>query len=214
MTKLAEGVPPGPVTSFGNGLFAAIGDEGSILTSPDGITWTARDTGVYVPYDTVSFCNNEFVALGGGGTISISLDGVHWTNSRSSYQAIFTVGRSNYILNGQTNPTDAAPYIDDNSGRVLVPARFLAYALGVNADWDANTRTVTMYERNPKEYTTVSMAIGSAILTVNGHTQTMDQSPVLRDGRTYLPARYVAEALGYNVSWDAGSQTVTVSREE
>ena len=56
--------------------------------------------------------------------------------------------------------------------------------------------------------------IGSTTLTVNGQTQTMDQAPVIRDGRTYLPARYVAEAFGDNVSWDAASQTVTVSREE
>jgi hypothetical protein len=33
---------------------------------------------------------------------------------------------------------------------------------------------------------------------------------VIRDGRTYLPAKYVAEALGYTVSWDAATQTVSI----
>jgi hypothetical protein len=34
----------------------------------------------------------------------------------------------------------------------------------------------------------------------------MDVAPVIKEGRTYLPARYVAEALGYRVDWDGASK--------
>jgi hypothetical protein len=54
------------------------------------------------------------------------------------------------------------------------------------------------------------MVIGSTFLTVNGQTQTMDQAPVIKNGRTYLPAKWVANALGYQVDWDAQIQDVLI----
>ena len=57
--------------------------------------------------------------------------------------------------------------------------------------------------------------IDDVTYTVNGETKTMDASPYLSDnGRTMLPVRYVAEALGINgedILWSGGSdQTVTI----
>jgi N-acetylmuramoyl-L-alanine amidase len=101
---------------------------------------------------------------------------------------------------------DAPPFIAN--GRILVPVRYLANALGARTDWDADTRTVAV---STSVYN-IQIVIGSTALTVNGQAQAMDQAPVIKDGRTYLPARYVAEALGYDVSWDASSRTVTVSQ--
>jgi hypothetical protein len=38
----------------------------------------------------------------------------------------------------------------------------------------------------------------------------MDVAPVIKDGRTYLPARWVANALGYQVDWNAQYQIVII----
>ncbi len=38
----------------------------------------------------------------------------------------------------------------------------------------------------------------------------MDVTPIIRDGRTYLPARYVAECFGYQVTWNEAMQTLTI----
>ena len=38
----------------------------------------------------------------------------------------------------------------------------------------------------------------------------MDTVPVVKDGRTYAPARYLAEAFGYDVGWDGATSTVTI----
>jgi N-acetylmuramoyl-L-alanine amidase len=86
---------------------------------------------------------------------------------------------------------DAAPFISD--GRTLVPVRYLADALRAQTAWNGATRTITISGSG----TTISLTLGSTTLTVNGRTQTMDVAPVLRGGRTYLPARYVAKALGH-----------------
>jgi hypothetical protein len=101
---------------------------------------------------------------------------------------------------------DAAPFI--SNGRFLAPVLYLADALNAQTSWDAATRTITV----TKGGTTIELAVGSMSIATNGKTSQMDASPLIENGRTYLPARYVAEALGYKVSWEAEAQAITVSQ--
>ncbi|MGI6424180.1 MAG: copper amine oxidase N-terminal domain-containing protein [Tepidanaerobacteraceae bacterium] len=41
----------------------------------------------------------------------------------------------------------------------------------------------------------------------------MDTSPIIKDNRTYLPVRYLAEAFGYDVGWDEANKTVIISSQ-
>lgn len=41
--------------------------------------------------------------------------------------------------------------------------------------------------------------------------QKMDTSPIVKDNRTYLPVRYLAESFGYEVGWNAETQTVNLT---
>lgn len=38
----------------------------------------------------------------------------------------------------------------------------------------------------------------------------MDTKPVVKDGRTYAPLRYMVQSFGYDVGWDKETRTVTV----
>ncbi|MEN6389297.1 MAG: copper amine oxidase N-terminal domain-containing protein [Syntrophomonas sp.] len=38
----------------------------------------------------------------------------------------------------------------------------------------------------------------------------MDAAPEITSGRTFLPAGFVAQGLGYSVDWDAASQTIKI----
>ena len=49
---------------------------------------------------------------------------------------------------------------------------------------------------------------------VKGDTVFFDQPPVIIDGRTLVPVRFVAEKLGCDVEWDADSQTVYIKNSE
>jgi hypothetical protein len=128
------------------------------------------------------------------------------TNGITSVQ--FFISQNTYFLNASNAGVnmDAAPYIDANSGRTLVPVRYLADALGTQTNWDGTPQTVTVTSGS----TTIDMTIGSTTLAVNGNTQTFDQAPVINNGRTYLPARWVANALGYQVDWDAQFQDILI----
>jgi len=122
-----------------------------------------------------------------------------------SLVATFVIGHANYTLNGQIVTMDAAPYI--SNGRTLIPVRYLADILNAQTNWDGNAHTVTVTGGS----TTIKFVIGNTTMTVNGQPSHMDTAPVINNGRTYLPARYVAEALGTTVNWDAPSQTVAIT---
>ena len=69
--------------AYGNGAFVAIGDSGTILTSPDGAAWTTRSPDTLNQLFGVAYGNGTFVVVGASGTILTSPDGVTWT-TRSS----------------------------------------------------------------------------------------------------------------------------------
>ena len=126
-----------------------------------------------------------------------------------SAAAQFKIDSNIYSVNGVAKVMDAAPYI--KAGRTYVPVRYLGLALGVvDADvvWDAATQKVTMTLGE----NVVEMTIGNTTITVNGEAKAMDVAPEISNGRTMLPARYVAEGLGYAVGWDASTGTVLVSK--
>lgn len=101
---------------------------------------------------------------------------------------------------------DAATFIDKS--RTYVPVRFLGNSLGVeneNISYDGSNVVLI------KDVKSLGLKIGDNQLTVDGKaTAKMDVVPIIKEGRTYLPARFVAEAFGYQVDWDADTEMVRV----
>jgi hypothetical protein len=58
--------------AYGNNTFVAVGDDGTILTSPDGVSWTARTSETGYGLYGVTYGNGTFVAVGWYGTILTS----------------------------------------------------------------------------------------------------------------------------------------------
>ncbi|KXG75487.1 N-acetylmuramoyl-L-alanine amidase LytC [Fervidicola ferrireducens] len=58
--------------------------------------------------------------------------------------------------------------------------------------------------------------VGSKWYTVDGQSLKMDAAPFIQEGRTFVPLRYLAYALGLtpgNILWSDRSRTVTLSKE-
>ncbi|MEG6522867.1 copper amine oxidase N-terminal domain-containing protein [Desulfotomaculum sp. 1211_IL3151] len=118
--------------------------------------------------------------------------------------AVFNVGSSIYTAGGVTKVMDAAPYIKE--GRTYVPVRYLALALGVaEEDIAFENGVVTL----TKGESVVTLTIGSTVLTQNDSTVTMDVAPEVNNGRTMLPARFVAEAFGAMVGYANGQVVIS-----
>ncbi|AOT70149.1 stalk domain-containing protein [Geosporobacter ferrireducens] len=127
--------------------------------------------------------------------------------------AKFVIDSATYtVLQGNVEvekTMDVAAFIQD--GRTFLPIRYVADAVGVaesNIVWNANTKTVTIMKGDR----IATMTIGSKNLTVNGTVVPMDTAAMVKDGRTVLPIRYVAQALGAQIDWDEATRTVTVTQ--
>ena len=120
---------------------------------------------------------------------------------------VMTIGSTDYVVNNDIVTGDAAPYVD-SAWRTMVPFRVLGETFGATVDWDQDSQTVT-YTLGDTELT---MTIGEETYTVNGDEKTMDTAPVLSGDRTFVPVRFVAEALGYTVVplQDANGLTASV----
>jgi len=124
-------------------------------------------------------------------------------------KSIFAIDNTSYIFGDVTQTMDVAPYAKDN--RTYIPVRYLAYSLGVSPEgiaWNQESQTVTVTSNG----TTVVMTIGSTTMTVNGTPITMDVAPEAVDGRTMLPARYLAEALGATVTWNTTTNSIEIEK--
>ena len=109
----------------------------------------------------------------------------------------FVIGQLQYTHQGIMHISDAAPFIADN--RTLVPLRIIAEALDTVVGWDGYTSTATIAQGE----TVLSLTIDQPLPDGMG-------TPMIVDGRTLVPARYVSEMLGAPVRWDGESFAVYI----
>lgn len=108
-------------------------------------------------------------------------------------------------LNGQPLATSAPPIIEN--GRTLVPMRDIFEALGATVVWNPADQSIVAQ----KESTRVSLQIGSRTAHVDGRNVWLDHAPVISNGSTMVPLRFVSEALGAQVDWNSGQRLVSIS---
>ena len=95
------------------------------------------------------------------------------------------------------------------SQRTMVPIRFISEKLGATVTWDGKTKTITITQGS----NVIKMTLGSKSYTLNGAKKTMDAAPevMANYGRTFVPIRFVAEALGKDVEWDQTNKLVIIA---
>ncbi|VEJ34469.1 BBRPI [Aedoeadaptatus ivorii] len=91
----------------------------------------------------------------------------------------------------------AHPIVKDD--RICLPLRYIAESLGYTVDWNAEKRVVTVKDGEK----TLAMTIGKKAYVAGKENKKMDVAPFIEGDRTYLPMRFVGEALGKEVKWDS-----------
>lgn len=98
------------------------------------------------------------------------------------------------------------------NGRTMVPVRFVAQALNCAVDWDQATSTVIITSPGKNRARPPVNRTGRINILVDGRLLSPDVPPLLLSGRTMVPVRFVAEALGATVDWNGATQTVLIKR--
>jgi hypothetical protein len=122
------------------------------------------------------------------------------------------IGNKTVYVNDKPVLIEAAPFVDKDSGRTLVPIRIVAESVGAEIGWEGTERKITLVQGD----TIIELWIGKPIAEVNDVPAPIDVnapnlSPMVVNGRTVLPLRFVAENLGCAIGWDGTTQTITLT---
>lgn len=117
-----------------------------------------------------------------------------------------TIGNNTAGIDGKSVKLDVPPVIIN--GRTMVPVRFIGEAFGARFEWDGNVRKVTYILDN----TTIELYIDKKTAIVNSKNTTLDVEPVIRNGRTMVPLRFLSQHMGALVDWDQESQTAIINK--
>lgn len=112
------------------------------------------------------------------------------------------------ILNGKQLTFDVPPTIIQ--GRTMLPLRTIFEAFGASVDWNDKESRVKGTKRN----TVIDLQINNKIAKVNGREIELDVPGTLVNGRTMVPARFIAETFGAKVEWIEETSTVKITYVE
>jgi hypothetical protein len=112
-------------------------------------------------------------------------------------------GPVSVTVNGQ--PANLSPAPTERAGRVFVPLRGVFEQLGATVVYDNGTINATGRGH------TVSLNIGSQQAIVDGQQQTVDVAPFIIGASTYVPLRFISQALGASVNYDGTNDIVAIN---
>lgn len=89
----------------------------------------------------------------------------------------------------------------------FLPIRKLAEIMGASVLWEDTTKTITMYYKTK----TIIMTVGSNIVNINGKDIQLNNTPLIKDGRTLFPLRNIMEIFDKQVDWIQETQEIVIS---
>ena len=144
------------------------------------------------------------------GFVNIITAGRDQDDASFTKKVVVPVGE-NYLIAGEEQVALDVPAYISADGYTMLPVRAVATALGINNNnvlWNQATKTVTiLYGQR-----IITMVAGQKVVTVNGNTIPASATVQIVNGRTFLPMRDLATALGVtDITWDAATKTATMN---
>jgi hypothetical protein len=115
------------------------------------------------------------------------------------------VGNKKAQLNQETIEMDVPPQIV--KGRTLIPIRFVSETFGSKVEWEASTGKITISRLD----FVIVLWKDKRDAIVNGKSVTLDVPATIVQGRTLVPLRFISEAFGAKVDWNANEKSISIS---
>lgn len=104
-------------------------------------------------------------------------------------------------VGGETSSTRLTVFLTAKNGKLYIIEYHYSYGESHFED--------VIYMLNHTSY-----HLGEISIKVNGEKITSDSSPMILEGRTFVPIRAVAEKLGYTVGWDSETEVITINSSD
>lgn len=112
-------------------------------------------------------------------------------------------------IKGEIINSDVAPYISED--RTMVPIRVISENLGKVVTWDNDDKKVTIKDEKGNEFSLVINEKFMEDISSNVYRKIeLDAPAVIKDDRTFVPIRAIAEAFGERVHWDNDKRVVVI----
>jgi hypothetical protein len=117
---------------------------------------------------------------------------------------VLKIGSDVMTVNGKVVQLEAAPEIKD--GRTFLPLRAIAEAFGAQVTWVPDTQGITVVLGNNQ----IGLQVGNNTAVVNGNVLSI-VPPYIKNGRTMVPLRVIADGFGAQVDWDPVNYIITIT---
>ena len=116
------------------------------------------------------------------------------------------IGSDIAYVGSEMKTLDAAPIIQNN--RTLVPLRFIMETFGADVTWNGDLQIVIITHKMH----TIQLQIGSSLAWIDGSdVKTLEAPPIIQNGRTLVPLRFIMETFGATVDWEKETKTITIT---
>ena len=91
-------------------------------------------------------------------------------------------------------------------GRTMVPLRQVGETFGASVQYNSRTQGVSL----ALDYQKVDMMVGSRRARVGDRDVELEVAAVVVNGVTYVPARFVSDAFGFEINWSTVDRQVFI----
>ncbi|MDP4133250.1 MAG: discoidin domain-containing protein [Bacillota bacterium] len=212
--------------------------EFTISTSMDGVNYSAAETQTVEKTTGGSFATIDFILKNKVTCRYIRFDITKSLNDSRAYQNLHATGteldfmvtkndfdaqniskRQLFVLTvnktdmlvekgGEASFTkgmDSAPFIYGST--TLIPLRGLFEEMGAEVTWIPEKQKVVV----KKDGQTITFQIENDQVMVDNYRYNVTVAPMIVNGRTFIPLRFVSEIMGYKVDWNSETKAITIS---
>ena len=158
---------------------------------------------------TTNFTDNGVLAVLKFKVLENAESGKAFINLAYKENDVFDVDLNNVAINVINGGIEVGSDTQNNNGTSSGGSSGTRRPSGTSASSKPQNNIVT---EDPKEQ--MILTIGKKEALVFGETKINDVAPIIRNDRTMLPARFVAENLGAVVKWDNDTRTVTITKDD
>lgn len=122
-----------------------------------------------------------------------------FTSAADEIASVFVDGK-------EVSLAGTSAYLDTDAGLVMASADLFSNVLEATVQYHAETGDVVI----SKENTTITMTVDHTEAKLDNRNVVLDAPPVEKDGTLYVPLRFCAETLGYELTWNSDENRVDI----